>query len=675
MVSFIILHYMVEEETRTCVRRLQELEGDFRIVIVDNCSPNGSGKRLQEAYRDDEDITVLLNEKNDGFARGNNLGCSYAREHDDPDFYVVMNNDIEIAQKDFLPRLYAIFEKEHFDVLGPDIWSTSARVHQSPKSLTGTTLESARRYRLEYRKKVNSRILTPLKCLLKKTEAGGKLVRAAKTRGKGIDYTKTYYDVPLHGACFVFSRHFARVRSDFFFPGTQFYYESEILDYECRLLSLKTMYAPSLRVLHHQNVSTNAVFQNELKRTRFMNEENYRSVTAFLRQYDRGHLSVAMFGHKRIPSREGGVEIVVEELASRMAAQGCEVTVFNRKGRHVSGGRDDAGLSADAVRAEKPFRYRGVRVIPVWTVEKKGAAAATSSLAAALRAGLGRYDIVHIHAEGPALMTGLLRFFRKPVVVTVHGLDWDREKWSGFARRYIKAGERAAVRYADRIIVLSESARQYFLSAYGRETVLIPNGVSRPEPEAACEITRRWGLEKDSYVLFLGRLVPEKGLRCLLKAWAGIHTEKKLVIAGGSSDTEDFVRELQSMAGENVIFTGFQQGTVLEELYSNACVYVLPSDLEGMPLSLLEALSYGCCVLVSDIEECSHVAEGHGLCFRKGDADDLREKLQFLLDHPEERAALKEGAAGDICRRYSWEDTVRRTLELYRSCLKENRKR
>lgn len=140
--------------------------------------------------------------------------------------------------------------------------------------------------------------------------------------------------------------------------------------------------------------------------------------------------------------------------------------------------------------------------------------------------------------------------------------------------------------------MLSKGVQKYFQKTYGRKTVFIPNGVSKPEIREAKLITEQWGLTKDSYVLFLGRIVPEKGLRYLVEAWKSISTDKKLVIAGGSSDTEEFMNELKAMAGDDIIFTGFQQGRVLDELYSNAYIYTLPSDLEGMPLSLLEAMSY-----------------------------------------------------------------------------------
>lgn len=367
-------------------------------------------------------------------------------------------------------------------------------------------------------------------------------------------------------------------------------------------------------------------------------------------------LNIAMFGHKRIPSREGGIEVVVEELSTRMVELGHSVTCMNRSGHHVSGQQFDT---------EKRDQYRGVRLKNVWTLDKKGLAAMSASVSAALLAAFGRYDVVHVHAEGPSFMCWLPRLFGKRVIVTIHGLDWARAKWGRFASWYIKSGEKNAVRYADEIIVLSKGVQDYFRKTYGRDTVFIPNGVVRPQKRDASEITKQWGLEKDSYVLFLGRLVPEKGVHYLIEAWKEIKTDKKLVIVGGSSDTQDYMDRLKALAGDGVVFTGFQQGPVLEELYSNAYVYVLPSDLEGMPLSLLEAMSYGNCCLVSDIEECAQVVDDHAVIFEKGNVSALQKALQDLIDRPDEAARFQAEAADFICEKYSWDDVVRRTLALY----------
>lgn len=371
---------------------------------------------------------------------------------------------------------------------------------------------------------------------------------------------------------------------------------------------------------------------------------------------NKDYLIIAMFGHKRIPSREGGIEIVVEELATRMVALGNDVTCFNRKGHHVSGAQFDTEVSKE---------YRGVKLKQVLTVNRKGLAAMSSSFFAAFRSAFGKYDVVHIHAEGPAAMCWLPKLFGKKVVVTVHGLDWARAKWGGFATKYIKWGETQAVRHADSIIVLSRNVQDYFKKEYDRDTVFIPNGVDKPEKRETVEIKKLWGLEKDSYVLFLGRLVPEKGLKYLVEAWKEIKTEKKLVIAGGSSDTEEFLKELKAMSPENVVFTGFQQGRVLEELYSNAYIYCLPSDLEGMPLSLLEAMSYGNCCVVSDIPECTEVVEDKAVTFPHGNVGELKRIIQELLDNEQSVLEYKKTAAEFITKKYNWDDVVDKTMNLY----------
>ena len=192
--------------------------------------------------------------------------------------------------------------------------------------------------------------------------------------------------------------------------------------------------------------------------------------------------------------------------------------------------------------------------------------------------------------------------------------------------------------------------------------------MNRPKIQEAKLITEKYGLEKDSYILFLGRLVPEKGIRYLVEAFKNVKTDKKLVIAGGSSDTESFMNELKDLAKDDdrIIFTGFVQGQILKELYSNAYIYTLPSDLEGMPLSLLEAMSYGNCCLVSNIPECTEVVEDKALIFKKADVNDLLTKIQKACDNPEMITKIKEQATDFICRKYNWDFITKETMNLYR---------
>lgn len=367
---------------------------------------------------------------------------------------------------------------------------------------------------------------------------------------------------------------------------------------------------------------------------------------------------IVMLGQKRVPSREGGVEIVVEELAVRMAERGYDVTCINRKGHHVSGKQYDG---------ERIQLYKGIKLKTVPTIDKKGFAAMSASVTGAFKAALGKYDIVHFHAEGPCVMLWLPKMFGKKCIATIHGLDHKRAKWGKLASLYIMLGEKCAVRFADHIIVLSKNVQDYFKKKYDRETVLIPNGVNKPNIRTADEISTRYGLVKNDYILYLGRLVPEKGLEYLVKAFKFVKTEKKLVIAGGSSDTEEFEQKIRNIAKEDtrIFFTGFVQGKILDELYSNAYMYVLPSDLEGMPLSLLEAMSYGNCCLVSDIEECISVTEDKALSFKKGDIIELGKKLQYACDNPEIVYKMKSEASEYICNKYNWDEVVDKTLELY----------
>lgn len=375
------------------------------------------------------------------------------------------------------------------------------------------------------------------------------------------------------------------------------------------------------------------------------------------------NLNIVMLGHKRISSREGGIEIAVEELSTRMAKQGHSVTCFNRSGHHVSGKEFDQKSQSE---------YKGVKLKSVFTLNKKGLAAMTSSVFAALRAALGKYDVVHFHAEGPCAMLWLPKLFGKRCIATIHGIDWQREKWkNGFGSKYIKFGEKMAVKYADEIIVLSKGVQDYFHKTYGRRTVFIPNGVNKPEIYDPKQIKEKYGLEMDGYILYLGRLVPEKGEHYLVEAFKNVRTNKKLVIAGGVSDTDEYMKKLKKLASEDerIIFTGFVEGRILEELYSNAYAYCLPSDLEGMPLSLLEAMSYGCCCIVSDIAECTEVVEDKAVVFKKSDVKDLRNKMQQLCDKPEMVCGYKNTAADFILRKYNWDKVVGDTLKLYFGCI------
>ena len=369
-------------------------------------------------------------------------------------------------------------------------------------------------------------------------------------------------------------------------------------------------------------------------------------------------LRIAMLGHKRIPSREGGVEIVVEQLSSRLVQAGHAVTCYNRKGHHIGGAQFDT---------QEYDTYKGISIKSVPTLDKKGLAAMTASVTAAIACAFGKYDVVHFHAEGPCAMLWLPRLFGKRCIATIHGLDHQRSKWGWLGRTYIMLGEKCAVKCAHEIIVLSRNVQNYFADTYGRKTHFIPNGVERPEKRPVRMIREAFDLDREEYILYLGRIVPEKGLTYLVNAFKQVKTDKKLIIAGGASDTGDYMKQLQELSADDprIRFVGFVQGQLLEELYSNAYTYVLPSDLEGMPLSLLEAMSYGNCCLTSDIPECTQVIGDMGVTFRKSDTDDLRDKLQLLCDDHQQVRRCQQGASDYICQRFSWDEVTRQTLALY----------
>lgn len=371
-------------------------------------------------------------------------------------------------------------------------------------------------------------------------------------------------------------------------------------------------------------------------------------------------MKVAMIGHKVIPSRRGGIENVLTTLCPILVENGVDVTCYNRSVDKVEN---------EYVGTVQNKTYKGVKIKTAWTLNVRGFAAMIASFTAAIAASFCDYDVIHFHAEGPCAALWIPKLFGKKCVATVHGLDWQREKWGkGFASKYIKFGEKVLAKYADEVIVLSKAAYDYFKETYGRETTIIHNGISKPERKEAKIITEKYGLKKDDYISVVSRLTAEKGIHYLIDAYNSIETDKKLVIAGDTSDTDDYVKMLKEKAAgnENIIFTGFISGDVLKEIYSNAYINVLPSDLEGMSLCLLESLAYKNVLLCSDIPENTAVAEDKATYFQKGNIEDLAQKLKMLCDDGELVEKLKDGVDEFILNKYSWQDVAKETCELYK---------
>jgi glycosyltransferase involved in cell wall biosynthesis len=368
-------------------------------------------------------------------------------------------------------------------------------------------------------------------------------------------------------------------------------------------------------------------------------------------------MKIAMIGHKRIPSREGGVEIVVEELSKRLVEKGVKVEVYNRKGNLKK--NKDPSLYENK-------HYKGIRIIRIQTINRKSLDALIYSFFATLRAIFGRYDLIHYHALGSSVMIIIPYILRIRTISTIHGLDWQRDKWGAIAKKYLLLGEKIAAKYADEIIVLSKSTYDYFIKTYNRETNYIPNGVIDPEPIEADVIKKKYGLKRNDYILFLARIVPEKGLHYLIEAYRSLNTDVRLVIAGASSHTDDYFEKIKQSAGEDdrIIMTGFVDGKEREELYSNCRAYILPSDIEGMPLSLLEAMSYARKCLVSNIPENMEVIGNKGVVFEKGNVKSLGEQLEKLLIEDNDTSDPGNYPHYDLST-FNWDNITERHRKLY----------
>lgn len=365
-----------------------------------------------------------------------------------------------------------------------------------------------------------------------------------------------------------------------------------------------------------------------------------------------------MIGQKQVPSRKGGIEVAVGELAVRMVEKGHKVTLYNWRKLGID----------ESIKKKIPDKcYRGVHICEVPVFNIKGISAAIGSLATTICSLFKRYDCIHYHAEGPAVMLWIPHLLGIKTVVTIHGLDWQRSKWGRMASGYLKLGEKIAVLYADEIIVLSKAAQKYFWDTYRRSVEVISNGIEKPISMPADIIEKRWGLKKDNYILYLGRIVPEKGLNILLQAYKKVKTDKKLVIAGAPSDTETYYKKLLKISEDDsrVVFTGFVEEKILGELYSNSYLYCLPSEVEGMPISLLEAMSYGNCCLCSDIEECAEVIGNHGVLFKSGNQYDLYCSLQELCNEPSRVEQIRREVSGYVCEKYNWDKVTQDTLKVY----------
>jgi len=375
-------------------------------------------------------------------------------------------------------------------------------------------------------------------------------------------------------------------------------------------------------------------------------------------------LRLAVLGLRGFPGVMGGVETHCQEIYPRLAELGFTVTVLGRK-PYIPG---------------RPYDYRGVRLIPLWAPKRKNLEAIFHTTYGVLWVALNRsrYDLLHLHCIGPALLTPLARLLGLKVVVTTQGPDYDRQKWGRLAKAVLRLGERWGATQAHRVISVSHHIQKLLRQLYGAESVYIPNGVEPPERAEPGETLARFGLEPERYLLQVGRIVPEKGWHDLLEAYAGLSTDWKLALVGAADHEDEYSRGIKRRAAEieGVVMTGFQKGRALAELYGNAGLFVLPSYHEGLPHVLLEAMSYGRPMVVSDIPANREVALDQEV-FRVGDQAALRDKLQEFLDHPDrfrspEIMALK---ARRLKEEFNWDVIAARTAEVLREAARGGAKR
>jgi glycosyltransferase involved in cell wall biosynthesis len=364
-------------------------------------------------------------------------------------------------------------------------------------------------------------------------------------------------------------------------------------------------------------------------------------------------MEIYTFGFRGFPDVQGGVETHVEHLAPRLVELGHDVVACQR---------------APYV-ANRPERsWKGVRLLRLWTVRNAYFEALLHSLVCVLVAGCRRPSVVHIHGIGPALVTPFARLLGLRVVVTHHGPDYDREKWGSAARRVLRLGEALGMRFAHRRIAISRSIEALIAAKYGKACDVIPNGVIVSELPSRAEHVAALGLEPGRYVLTVGRLVPEKRQLDLVKAFAEAGLDGwKLAIVGRNDHRNEYADRLNAAAAstEGVVMAGFQSGEPLRQLYAHAGLFVLPSSHEGLPIVLLEALSYGVPILVSDIPSNLEVIDDPAHVFHMGDVAELAAKMTTLAE-PNMDLADREASRRESVRAYDWSDIARRTSAVYR---------
>jgi glycosyltransferase involved in cell wall biosynthesis len=350
-------------------------------------------------------------------------------------------------------------------------------------------------------------------------------------------------------------------------------------------------------------------------------------------------MKIAVIGTLGIPASYGGVEKQSEELYTRLARRGHDITVYCRN-HYVK---------------HEVESYNGVKLKRFPSIKTKHFDTISHSFLSTLDSILRKYELVHFQSIGSAPLSILPKLNQTQTVVTVHSLDWKCSKWNILGRRYLQLAERMAMRFPAKVISVSKTIKQYLEKEYNKDVFYIQNGISAPDYIAPDNLSR-FGLVPNNYLLFVGRLVPEKGCHHLLDAFNRISTQMKLVIVGGSRFSTSYISKLKASAkNPNIIFLDYQPADVVAELYEHAYLCVFPSESEGQSICLLEAMSHGKSVLVSDIPENLEVIDGCGFAFESKNSTQLKDRLQKILELPELVANMGQKAREHILNNYSWD--------------------
>ncbi len=366
-------------------------------------------------------------------------------------------------------------------------------------------------------------------------------------------------------------------------------------------------------------------------------------------------MKIYIIGQKGIPAISGGVENHVENLATKLVKNGHEVFAYTRYNYSGKNNKE----------------YQGVKLIPLPSLATKNLDAISHTFLACLDFIFKRKaDLIHFHSIGPASLIWMIKLFKPKtkIVFTFHSQCYYNTKWGKLAKFYLMLGERIGCLLADKVIVVSKSLKKYVENKYKKQVEYIPNGVKFIEKKEVKEIKEKWNLEKNSYILSVSRIVKNKGLEYLVEAYQKIETDKKLVIVGEGN----FLNKLKELAkgNQNIIFTGIQSGNILEELFSNAHLFVQASEAEGLSISLLEAMSAKLPLLISNIEANTDVVLGNALIFENKNVEDLRNKLELFLKQEEGFCIdkIKENNYNRLLSEYNWDKIVINLVNIY-SCL------